>query len=68
MDDLEPLLEIEERDGARLRLQENTSRPEDGPLPLTGRDSRGRAVKIVGTEAFLCKMLLMFPSMEAAQA
>ena len=65
---LKGLSDTENRHGGRLRVQENTWRPEDGPLRLSGRDSRGRAVKVVGTEEFLCKMLRTFPSVQSATA
>ena len=61
-------MDIEKRHGARLRLQKNTTRPEHGPLRLTGRDSRGHPVKAIGDEEFLCKLLLMFPSLQSATA
>ncbi len=67
-DDLKALMDIEKQHGARLRLQKNTARPEQGPLRLTGRDSRGNPVKAIGDEAFLCKLLMMFPSLEQATA
>lgn len=67
-DDLSELMAVEKRAGARLRLQENTVRPQDGPLRLSGRDSRGHPVRVVGTEEFLCMMLRRFPAFEAASA
>jgi hypothetical protein len=67
-DELRGLMAVEKRAGARLRLQENTVRPQDGPLRLTGRDSRGHPVHVVGDVEFLCMMLRRFPAFETATA
>ena len=65
MDDLKALMDVEKQHGARLRLRKNTARPDKCVLRLTGRDSRGNPVKAIGDEAFLCKLLLMFPSLRS---
>ena len=52
-DDLSELMAVEKRAGARLRLQENTVRPQDGPLRLSGRDSRGQGTIARRTEVLV---------------
>ena len=59
--DLKELLQAENKNGGRLRLSENTRRPQDGPLRLAGKDSRGRVTSIVGDEEFIVKMILSWP-------
>jgi hypothetical protein len=56
--DLKEHINLENKNGGRLRVAPNTQRPEEGAPRLTGRDSRGRRVKIVGDEEFLIRMIL----------
>ena len=56
--DLKEHVRIENKSGARLRIAANTQCPNEGPLRLTGRTSRGQHVKIVGDEEFIIRMIL----------
>jgi hypothetical protein len=55
--ELRSLISIENKRGGRLQVRVNTRKPEEGPLMVSGYDSRRRSTLMVGDEEFLCRMM-----------
>jgi hypothetical protein len=54
---LKALLTTYNKRGARLQVRLNEKWPERGPYFVIGSDEKGRRVRMVGTEEFLCRMM-----------
>jgi hypothetical protein len=63
---LKKLLTIENKRGGRLQIRADTRWRHEGEFQVVGTDSRGRHVRMAGTEAFLVAQVLDFDTFRPA--